>query len=199
MARKLTLIMDGEPIELALNKLDRDKLYGYKETIAVDGQDVPLKKEYLDEWGSVLIDQTGTGYLDESRRWQTRDELVQVDETDHELALYPSTFDEAVPLEERISMRDFLDYEISTVYQLDGYAVEGLAEKLSAHDGLFCFSFNYRAGYQPKTAFLNPTEEGLFMMVGSPIDADYLVKPMLVELDAEGDEDDDDDLDFSMM
>ena len=76
MARKLTFLLDDTPIEVALFKLDRDKLYGKKETLAIDHGDRPLAKGYLDEWGSVVIGVTGMGYLDADNNWQSRNDLV---------------------------------------------------------------------------------------------------------------------------
>ncbi|MDJ0838681.1 MAG: hypothetical protein QNK37_19345 [Acidobacteriota bacterium] len=202
MARKLTFVLDDEPLEFALFKVDRDKLYGRKQPRAVDHREHGLIKGYLDEWGSVVIDQTGMGYLDESMEWRTRDELVAVNADGESLETHPSTFDRPVVLKDRADVDTFCDFEITTVYMLQGFHAEALAEKLAAVDGFYSFPFNYRAGTDPKTAFLNPVDNQLFMMIGAPTNIEFLDKPQIVALDAEdesGDEDEDDDLDFSMM
>lgn len=56
MARKLNLVLDEFPIELAQTKIDRDKLFGKIDSVALDPRGGRLTKGYLDEWGSVVID-----------------------------------------------------------------------------------------------------------------------------------------------
>ena len=198
MARKLTFVLGDRSFEVVVVKVDRDKLYGRKETAVVDHEAVPLQKGYLDEWGTVLIQSTAMGYMDREMAWHGRGELEPVDEAGDVLAMHPSSFDAAIDLEEQLAVDDFCNFEITAVYMLDGFEIGDFAGLLAEAEGLFVFPFCYRASYDPKPAFLNPVGEKVFMMVGSVTEMPFLVKAQVGELEA-GEEDDDEDLDFSMM
>jgi len=198
MTRKLTFVLEDHQFEVAVVKVDREKLYGRKETAVVDHRGRPLQKGYLDEWGTVLIQSTAMGYLDEASAWHGRGDLLAVDGDGGELELYPASFDAPVVLRERVPLDDFCRHEITAVYLLDGFEIAAFAGLLAESADLFCFPFCYRASYDPKPAFLNPVGEKVFLMVGSPTQMPYLMKAQVTELEA-GEEDEDEDLDFSMM
>lgn len=199
MARTLTFLINEERINASLTKVDRAKLYGHREILPMDVENKPLQKAYLDEWGTVVIEQTGSGYMDADRNWCTREELTPVDAYGDELVMQPSSFDHPVPLKDRMRLDRLAEYEITAVYKLDGMHIPALAEKLGAYDGLFIFEFNYRAGHSPKKAFLNPVGQDVFMMLGNRAELTFLERPQVSQLDHREDESGDDDLDFDMM
>ena len=195
MARKLTFLIEDRSFEVAIFKLDRDKLYGSQEVVAVDPGEKPLRKGYLDEWGSVVISATGMGYLDGEGHWRSKADLVAVDAFGQPLETTPSSFDAPIVLSETATIDRYCAHEIVSVYVLRGFELEEFAAILNRSSELFCFPFAYRAGYETKTAFLNPVDERIFMAIGVETKLDYLKKPQKIEID----DDDEDELDFGMM
>ena len=203
MARKLDFMLGNRPFTFEIQKLDRAKLYGSREIKPVDAGGQPLEKGYLDEWGSVIISASGMGYLGPDRTWHSKAELVAVDAEGNLMAQLPSSFDGPVNLTRLVSHEEYCQYEISTVYILRGLEEAVFAELIQA-DGLYAFPFVYRAGYEARTAFLNPVGDQVFMAIGTRAELEFLHKNQTTFLEDESDEadedgDDDDDLDFSMM
>ncbi len=196
MARKLTFILGESKFECTVDKVDRTKLYGRKEIVVESAKGEPLHKGYLDEWGSVLIQSSGMGYMDDERLWRSRNELVAVNGLGVPLETFPSTFDEPIELSEKASLDELLISEVSAVYVLRAHNQERLADAVLESADFFVFPFNYRAGHSPKRAFLNPTGANLFLMVTEVTKLSYLQKPQRFEIE---DFDDEDDIDFSMM
>ncbi len=202
MARKITFLIDDTPFEFAIQKVDRARLYGRRETVAVDPEDRPLSKGYLDEWGSVVIAATGMGYMDAEGAWVAKSELRPFDGEGRALDVKPSSFDAPIELGETVTADVFLEHEITAVYSLRGFELPAFCERLAQASALYAFPFNYTASYEPKTAFLNVAGEQAFMMVGAPAVLELLVKPQAGVLDDETAGDggaDEDELDFSAM
>lgn len=199
MARKLTFQHAERTFECAISKVDRSKLYGRREVVATNPKGTHLQKGYLDEWGSVVIASTAMGYLDETRRWHAKSELVAVDSNNQPLDLIPSSFDAPIVLSEVVDLATFMEHEAAMVYLLKGYGIDDLLKVLEATDGFYTFPFCYRSAYDARPAFLNPVGEDLFMIVGNPVELEYLSKPQRTEIEDDEDDFDDDDLDFSMM
>lgn len=196
MARKLRFQINDQGFEFSITKVDRDKLYGKKELIATDHTDRSLQKGFLDEWGSVVIASTGMGYVDKDLCWHGKNELVAVDVMGNHLELKPSSFDEPVPLLDTVSLETYCEYEITSVYIMEGFDKETFIPMIDLPDQLYSFPFVYRATYDAKTAFLNVVGENLFMTIGTRAELEFLSKPQRTDLDLE---EDDDDIDFSMM
>jgi len=197
MARKLTFLHEERSFECAVTKVDRHKLYGRKEIVATNPKGTPLQKGYLDEWGSVVIASTAMGYLDETRRWHAKNELIAVDGSGKPLTMLPSSFDRPIELKDTVDLFTFMEHEAAMVYVLKGYGVDEWVSELTLKDRFYTFPFCYRSAYDARPAFLNPVGDELFMIVGNPVELAYLSKPQRTEI--EDDEDFDDDLDFSMM
>lgn len=197
MARKLRFHLNDQDYEFVIEKLDRDKLYGKKEVIPKNVEGLTLRKGYLDEWGSVVISSTGMGYVDRDKNWRGKNELVAVDAMGNHLEMKPSSFDEPIALTNIASLEEFCEYEMASVYLMKGFEESDFLELLLGIDGLYCFPFVYRAGYEAKAAFLNVSGENLFMCIGTRAELGFLDKPQRVDLEVE--EEDDDDFDFAMM
>lgn len=199
MARKLNFLIEDLPFEFAIEKVDRNKLYGSREISVVNQEQETLHKGYLDEWGSVLIASSGMGYVDSDKNWYSKADLIPVDGLNRPMTLLPSSFDKPVEIKALISYEDYLTYEISTVYILRGLYQERMLDKLNKVDGFYAFDFVYRSSYESKTAFLIPSSKDLYLAIGQQAELEYLGKPQKVELEASFEEEESDDLDFSMM
>lgn len=203
MSRKLNFQLGSRSFDCAINKVDRAKLYGRKEVVATNPQGHVLQKGYLDEWGSVVIASVGMGYLDETRCWHGKNELVAVDSSGKRLDLRPSSFDQPIVLKDVVSIETYLEHEAAMVYVLKGYGLGDLIALLDQVDGVFSFPFAYRSSYDTRTAFLVVANEDIFMIVGNATELKFLSKrqhSVLDDDDEDGEEEDsEEDLDFAMM
>lgn len=205
MAKSLVFKFMNKEYPFAPVKIERKKLYGWSETIALDDEGNECKVVSMDESGTVIIPKgcMGLGTVNNNFEWVDKSEIIAVDEGGNELTPFPSSFFEPIELDKKVSPEELLNHSINAVYQLDE---EGLCDELKeeiAKGEIFTFNFNYRDGYETKPAFLVESENKLFMLVGNAIEFSYIgleEQGYIDELEAE-EEDLSDELgiDFSMM
>lgn len=196
MARILTFTLGDTEHAASPRKVDRSKLYGRTETVAldVDGQECSLV--LMDADGTLIVPKGGTGLgLLADGAWVERSELVAVDAAGERLPLHPSSFDAPVPLTTPASPEDLLDCAITGVYQLDADAafVDALGQSI------FSFEYFFRAGHAGSQAFVLASGGVAYLLVGRPATFDLLGLETVAEALDEESDDDLDDLDFSMM
>ena len=196
MAKNLQFLIGEREFALEPVKIDRTKLYGKVETVAVDGQGRELEKAYLDDTGSVVVSSSGLGYRTEDGSWAARGDLIAVDETGAPLEQRASSFDMPISLNERVSLDDYFLHEITAVYSLSGADGDHLARVLSESDELYTFPFSYRAGHISSPAFLIPGDGKVFLTVGRKVAIEFLNKQRHAPID---EVDEDDEFDFSMI
>ena len=203
LARELVFEFNGNEYSFEPVKVERKKLYGWTETIALDDDGNECKLVSMDESGTVIIPKggVGLGMVNKAFEWVERSELIAVDRAGNEVQPLPSSFSVHIELEDTASLEEFLDHGIALIYELDGaYKSPELLKEAS--EKIFKFTFNYREGYEGNPAFLIGNGEKLFILVG------VLFKFDFVGLDEAGflDENEDDEefseelgIDFSMM
>ncbi len=204
MARPLRFRLGDQDFAAEPVRIDRSKLYGRVEAVAVDKYGDPLEKAVLDEDGATIVRATGTGYLGAEGRWSARGDLLAVDEHGRPRPLLPSSFDETIELwpEGSVDLDEYFLHEIDHLYVLEGLDSGPVAALLEAEGRLFSFPFLFRAGYESYRAFLVPKGERVFLAVGRRAVVDFIGKQnssVIDEvLDEETADDENEELDFSM-
>lgn len=202
MPRQLRFSLDGKEYAAAPVKIDRRKLYGWTELMAVDELGAPCDLLTADESGRFIIPPggTGMGILSPEGRWVERSELRTVDADGKPARLFRSSFDGVNALGERVAPREFLDYDVTDFYELTG-DVGPLAAAVG--DDIFRFEYAYNDSYAPSPAFVLAADGTLFLLVAERNayewlcfgDCDALDEDFADELVAAGDKD----IDFSMF
>jgi len=200
MARLLTFGLDGATYTAAPTKVDRRKLYGWTQTVALDDSGRECTLASMDGSGTFIIPPggTGLGVLGPGGQWVERSSLKAVTMDGADAPLKPSSFDAPVDLITQAKADDLLDCNIVAVYQLD----DGEALAAALGDRIVTFDYVYRAGYTSSRAFVLASDGVAFMLVGYRNDFEFLGLNQADAIDEpeESDEsDDDDDIDFSMF
>jgi hypothetical protein len=199
MARVLSLALGGHEFGVSPVKVDRAKLYGRTETVALDDDGHPCELVAMDRSGTVIIPKGGLGMgsLAEDGTWADRSELVAVTADGSPVPLHPSSYDAPVGLERMVSADELLEYNITAVYQLDDAPSQLVAEIGS---DIYTFDYFYRAGHAGSQAFILASGEAVFMLLGQASPFELLGLESAAEvLELADDDADIDDLDFSMM
>lgn len=204
MARALIFKLQGKEYPFSPVKVERKKLYGWTETIALDDEGNECKLVSMDESGTVIIPKgsIGLGIINDKFEWVDKTEIKAVDENGKYIEPFSSSFLAPIELDKKVTSEELLSHSIHTVYQLDEEGeCDELKEGISNGD-IYNFDFNYREGYESRPAFLLESEGKLFMLVGSPVDFSYIgleEKGYIDEVEDEEDSDDELGIDFSMM
>jgi hypothetical protein len=206
MAKPLVLQWDDRQFSFAMQKVDRAKLYGFKETEVLDERGQRCVLATLAQDGHTVIGRGGTGLgnLTVDGTWIEKSQLTPVDPAGQKLQPVPSSFAAPVVLSEEVTVDDYLDCAVRAVYLLESPDdVEPLLDELK-RGTIFRFAYSYRGGLEPDTAFLLTNTEGkVFLAVGKPSKVEFLTLQQtaaVVEDEQQGAEDDEiDAMDFSMM
>jgi len=204
MAKPLVVEFQGQTVSLALEKIDRSKLYGYVDTEVVDESGKACELATLLGDGHSLVGKGGKAlaYLSQEGLWRSKSELSPVDNNGKPITPVKSTFDTVVKLEERATVEDYLAHNIRLVYHLtpDGEHPP-LMEALRRGD-IFRFPFSYRGGVSASPAFILLGADGnVFLCVGVLTALEFVGLKATAPILTEGDEapEEDDALDFSMV
>lgn len=196
---------DGQSLVFQMHKVDRSKLYGFKELVVHDENDNVCELATLAEDGRTLIGigGTGIGQLTSDGKWTDKTQLKPVDLEGNEIEPVPSSFAAPIELKQETTINDYLNHNIRLIYQLVIDSESELEEKLvkSLRGGaIFKFPYSYRGGLVADTGFIlmNETND-IFFLVGNPADVDFVGLQQIV-LAVDPDETEEDELmDFSMM
>lgn len=198
MARTLSFDLAGREYATEPAKLDRAKLYGRTETVALDAAGNPCELVLIDPSGTLLIPSggTGMGLLAPDGRWVDRAELVPTGADGAAVASAPSSFDAPVVLDRVATAEELLDAAIGAVYELgdDPALLAALGDRIHA------FDYRFRAGPGGSDAFVLASGGMAFMLVGQRLNHEWLSLDAAAEdLDDETEDDELDDLDFGMF
>jgi hypothetical protein len=203
VAKPLVLQVGGQPIAVQLEKVDRDKLYGWIDTEALDEQGRRCELATLAQDGHTLVGEGGRGLamLTPDGRWIDRKTLRPVDPHGDPLQPSPSTFAAPVELGQTASVDELLEHNVRAVYLL---APEGDATPLAAAlaDGaIYRFPFSFRGGLAPDVGFvLRGHDGGLFLCIGSPTELHYAgLENESAAIEDEADPGEAEELDFGML
>lgn len=200
MARQLTFRIKQKEYTVIPVKIDRKKLYGWTEIIALDEQGRTCNLVSTDDTGTLIIPKGGTalGMLSSDGKWVERTQLKTVRQDGSEAEIIPSSFSVVIPLKQKVTDEEFLDYSITDFYQLDNVP-DDLLKAIA--DDIYTFDYTYLDSYETTPAFLMVADTTLFMLLGYKNRFDMLC---LGECSVVDDDDDyievtDDDIDFSMF
>ncbi|MFP6677068.1 MAG: hypothetical protein VB878_18430 [Pirellulaceae bacterium] len=106
MAKSLIFRWNGEDISSEINKVDRSKLYGYKETEVVDEQGDLCEIATLAADGQTLIGKggTGIGYVTVEGDWYDRGSLQPVGVDGSPIEAVKSSFQEPIELADTVTV-----------------------------------------------------------------------------------------------
>jgi hypothetical protein len=200
MARNIVVTLDGEESSFDFKAIDRAAIYGKRRRVALDRDGEACTRASLTEDGSVLIKSgmTGQAYFDEAGQAFKLADLVAYDADGKALTKVGSTLGVSQQLTGPVNPSELLDTRVGTVYLLTSEVLApGLESQLKAGD-VFSFPFNYRDDYSAERAFLLANDNGMFALVGVPVEHEWASLEILAELPAADDESDDD-LDFEMF
>lgn len=200
MARQLTFRIKRKEYKVIPVKIDRKKLYGWTEIIALDEQGRTCNLVSTDDTGTLIIPKGGTalGMLSSDGKWVERTQLQTVRQDGSEAEIIPSSFSVVISLKQKVTDEEFLDYSITDFYQLDNVP-DDLLKAIA--DDIYTFDYTYLDSYETTPAFLMVSDATLFMLLGYKNRFDMLC---LGECSVVDDDDDyievtDDDIDFSMF
>jgi hypothetical protein len=206
MAKSLVFRWNGSELSSEINRVDRSKLYGYKETEVVDEAGDLCEIATLAADGQTLIGKggTGIGYVTVEGNWCDRGSLRPVGIDGIPIEAVKSSFQEPIELAETVTVDEFLDYDVRAVYHMPELELEGddsLCATLRSGT-IYRFAFSYRGGIEAEPAFLMANADGeVFMLIGRATQIEYLSLPQTATVadDSDGDDDDVDAMDFDMI
>lgn len=200
MARELKFRIKRKEYTLIPVKIDRKKLYGWTEIIALDEQGRVCNLVSTDDTGTLIIPKGGTalGMLAPDGKWVKRSQLKTVKQDGTEAEIIPSSFSVVIQLKEKVTDEEFLDYSITDFYQLNN-VTDDLLKAIGGD--IYTFDYTYLDSYEATPAFIMVSNGTLFMLLGYKNKFDMLC---LGECSVVDDDDDyievaDDDIDFSMF
>ena len=205
MPRTLSFTLGESQIDFEMHKVDRTRLYGFKELLVLDEDNEPCELTTLAEDGKTLIGKggTGIGYLDADGSWVDKSDLTAVDLEGNKIDPVPSSFAAPITLGEKADAEDFLNHNIRLIYRLESEALdEKLAADLAA-GAIFKFDYSFRGGLEADVGFLLHNESGeIFFLVGDQSKVEYVGLQQAAPTASESTGDDastDDLMDFGMI
>ena len=203
MAKPIKFTFAGEESVFEMHKVDRSRLYGYKELEVLDEHGNSCVLTTLAKDGQSLIGKggTGIGYVDADGNWCDKDQLKPVDLQGNTITPVASSFAAPIELTDEVSTERFLDHNIRLIYELDSEGITpGLAERLQA-GAMFMFPYSYRGGLEADTGFLMINSTGdIFFLVGDDSNIEFKGLQQAVPVtDYETSDDDGSLMDFDMI
>jgi len=205
MAKPITFNTGEKSFQAAINKVDRDKVYGYiEESISDANGEICLSGNLLDDGSTIILSgATALKTVDFNNNEVDKKSLKAVYMDGKDATLIPSSYDGEVKLE-LANADDLYNLEVTAVYQLD-FENLSVAKKdvLTYFEGekYYRFVFNYRADYEGADAIMLATENDVFVLTGRMLSFEYLEnknKPVVIEEEvATGNEEDN--IDFGML
>ena len=196
---------DGKKLVFQMHKVDRSKLYGFKEQLVHDENEKVCELATLAEDGKTLIGKGGTGIcqLTADGKWTDKTKLRPVDLEGNEIEPVPSSFSAPIDLKQETSIDDYLNHNIRLVYQLVIDSESELEETLvkSLRDGaVYKFPYSYRGGLEADVGFILMNESNdTFFLVGNQADVDFVGLQQIAVSADPAETDEDQLMDFSMM
>jgi hypothetical protein len=203
MAKPLVFQFGERELSFALNKVDRTKLYGYKEVEVLNEDGMKCELATLADDGRTVIGRggTGIGYLSADLEWCDKAQLKPVDLEGKGITPVGSSFGAPIPLGQKASVNDYLEHKIRLVYHLTSEDDVSQLSKELDQGTIFAFPYSYRGGLQADAGFLLAGEDGkIFLAVGNRTDMQFLGLQQAAPLTEEETDDDETDLmDFDMI
>ena len=203
MAKPLVFQFGGQELSFVLDTIDRAALYGHKELEVLNEDGKVCELATLADDGRTVVGRGGTGlaYLSADRHWCEKANLKPIGLEGNEITPVGSSFNAPIPLQQQVSVNDYLDHKIRLVYCLTSESdVSQLSGELN-RGTIFSFPYSYRGGLQADAGFLLAADGGkIFMAVGNRTEMQFLGLQQASALTEDDSDDDETDLmDFDMM
>ena len=199
MARTLTFVLENKEYSLSPIKLNRKKLYGWKEVVPYDQNNEECQVYSIDERGIFIVPKGGSslGMIDDQGKWVDKSELTAVDDDGNPVEIVPSSFSGPIALKKTTTIEDFLDHSITSVYSLAGEEeCPDFVNAIKAANGLYTFVFNWRDDYEGDPAFIIESDGNLYVLVGKKNELDFLSLPQTGAIEEIEDEEGEEEIDF---
>lgn len=202
MPREIVFKINKKEFRVSPLKIDRHKLYGWIELMAVDENEDLCQLLMTDKSGKYVIPLggTGIGVLSESGKWVERSELETIDNKGKPANLFESSFNKVNELKHTVTSEEFLDYNITDFYQLTNVTKEMIK---AVGDKIYRFEYTYNDSYDPSWAFVMAAENKLFLLVAIKNIFEFLCFGDCETIDEDRDDrlidDEEDDIDFTMF
>lgn len=199
MAKPVILSFHGTDHSFVPTRVDRAKLYGVRRRIAVDSSGYTCTKAALTADGSTLITSgmTSQGYFAPDGRWVARNEMVGLDIDEQVVEIKPSTLGVAQSVEGPVDPVAVLRLDVESVFALEPEDIASTLVTSMKSGEIYRCAFNYAAGLEVEVAYLVANDEGVFALVGKPVDIAWSEQGAVFV--AESTDDDADDLDFDQL
>ncbi len=178
MPRSLVFQFGDRDYSFGMAKVDRSKLYGYKQLKVLNESDTQCELATLAGDGLTLVGRggTGLGWLDVDGSWQEKDSLKPVDTDGEEITPIPSSFAAPIKLFETATAEQYLECNVRLVYSLESEANDWDDIMTELKRGtIFTFPYSYRGGLEADLGFmlLNKDDE-LMMVVGDQTKPEFI-------------------------
>ena len=148
MAKPLVFHFKDGDFAFGLNKVDRSRLYGYKEVEVLDEKGRKCELATLGGDGHTVIGRGGSSFaqLSVDGEWCDKSSLKPVDTEGREITPVPSSYSAPVTLTEPTTVADYLQHNIRLVYVLEPEGdASSLFEELKG-GAVYKFPYSYRGG-----------------------------------------------------
>lgn len=175
MARTINLAWGDDEAVFDLTPIDRSRVYGRRRRIAYDESGRPCVRASLLDDGSLVLrpGMTGQGYFAPDGTWVPQSELESVHSDGAAAEPVTSTLGVTVEAEGPVSPEAVLDLAMRSIYWLTPIACPASLREALDSGSLFTFPFAYRDGFQRHRAVLLSNDEGLWALVGDPMDRQW--------------------------
>ena len=200
MARKAEFSFNGLSVMAELNKVDRQRIYGWSTIEVFDEHGSKCKLAGLAEGQYVMPSgSTALVSLNSKGAAVSKDTLIGVDIDGKKVEKVPSIYDQKVMLREA-TVDEYLSMVVKSVYQLQmDENKEALLTALNSGK-IYYFIFNYRADYEGDDAFLISNGTDVFAITGMSTDYEFIgLEDNEQELVSEETEVVEEDMDFAMF
>lgn len=203
MPKPLVFDFDDQIVSLSMSKVDRSKLYGFKELDVRDDDGKTCELATLAGDGRTVVGKggTGIGYLSVDGEWCEKASLRPVDLEGNDIEPVKSSFSAPVKLKDRITPDEYLNHDVRAIYVMD-YDEEANALVGELKQGvIFQFEYSFRGGLEADAGFLLMGADGnVFFAVGNPTNLEFVgLQESSGVAEEEGDDDGGDLMDFGMI
>jgi hypothetical protein len=200
MAKDAEFKIGDSSFKASLNKVDRNKVYGWVESKYLDKNGDPCIWATLLPDGKTLVATGGTALktLTPEGEEVSKSELVAIHPDGSKAELQKSIYEDPVVLNSKYDIDDLLRMEIKSVYQLSISEGADVALESLKNNKVLYLKFNYRTDYEADDAFLIAQGENIFILTGILQDFQYSMpdKPAVVETE---EVDSSSEIDFNMF
>ena len=202
MAKPLVIQFGDTELSFSLNKVDRSKLYGYKEVEVLDELKHVCQLATLAEDGRTIVGQggTGIGYVSADGEWCDKAALTPVDVEGQEITPVESSFNAPTKLFDTATVDEYLEHNIRLAYQLQ--SEDDLSDLMTElkRGTIFTFPFSYRGGIEADAGFLLlADDQSVFLAVGNPTKTEFIGLQQWAAATEEEEADETDLMSFDML